>query len=54
MSRTAFATTGRRTTWSAFNTDPEKPAKFISVQPRYWAAFGFGGILQIEEAPECA
>ncbi|MBI2989507.1 MAG: cupin domain-containing protein [Deltaproteobacteria bacterium] len=37
-----------------FNTDSEKPAKFISVQPRYWAAFGFGGILQIEEAPECA
>lgn len=35
-----------------FNADLVKPAKFISAQPRHWADMGYGGFVQLEDAPE--
>jgi mannose-6-phosphate isomerase-like protein (cupin superfamily) len=40
------------TTHQHFNADPEKPVRFIAVQSRWHHLVGYGGIEQLEDAPD--
>ena len=34
-----------------FNADPNNPAKFVAIETRWHQYAGYGGILQLEDAP---